>query len=77
MKTIELTIDEALLEEIDRATRSLDVSRETFIRSALHRALREQTAAGLEQQHARGYAHHPQQPDELDEWEAGRVWGEP
>lgn len=77
MKTIELEIDEALLDEIDRATRSLDVSRETFIRAALRRALREQAAPVLEEQHARGYALLPQQPEEVDEWESERVWSEP
>ena len=77
MKTIELTIDEELLAEIDSATRALDVSRETFIQAALQRALREQTPIALEQRHEQGYASHPPEADEFDVWEAEQVWGKP
>ena len=77
MKTIEVTIDEALLAEIDSATRSLDISRETFINAALQRALREKALIALEQQHAQGYTRHPPRADEFDGWEAEQVWGEP
>lgn len=77
MKTIQVAIDEALLEEIDSATRSLDISRETFIYAALQRALREKTLIALEQRHARGYAAAPPRTDELDGWEAEQAWGEP
>lgn len=77
MKTIEVTIDEALLAEIDSATSALAISRETFINAALQRALREQALIALEQQHAQGYARHPPSADEFDEWEAEQFWGAP
>lgn len=77
MKTIEVTIDEALLAEIDSATRSLDISRETFINAALQRALREQSVIAQEQRHEQGYARRPPGVDELEVWDAERVWGEP
>lgn len=77
MKTIEVTIDEGLLAEIDCATRSLDISRESFIQAALQRALREQALMALGSQHARGYARHPSQPDESGEWETEQACGEP
>lgn len=77
MKTIEVTIDETLLAEIDRATRSLDISREAFIQEALQRALREQTLTALERQHEQGYARHPPRAGEFDGWEAEQAWGEP
>ncbi|HEX8492350.1 MAG TPA: hypothetical protein VF658_05875 [Pyrinomonadaceae bacterium] len=77
MKTIEVKIDEALLAAIDSATRSLDISRETFIYAALERALREQAQIALERQHAQGYTRYPSQADEFDGWEAEQVWGEP
>lgn len=77
MKTIQVTIDETLLAEIDRAMRSLKMSREAFIHAALQRALREQSLIALEEQHARGYARRPPQSNEFDEWEAEQVWSEP
>ena len=77
METIELTVDESLLDEVDKATRLLAITRADFARIALELALRNQKTIALEQQHAQGYACHPVKPDEFDEWEADQVWGEP
>ena len=77
MTTIELPVDESLLAEIDRATQSLDMTREDFVRAAVERALRQREIIALEQRHARGYAHKPQSADEVGEWETEQVWGEP
>jgi metal-responsive CopG/Arc/MetJ family transcriptional regulator len=77
MATIELPVDESLLAEIDRATQSLDMTREDFVRAAVERALRQREIIALEQRHARGYADRPQPADEVGEWGAEQVWGEP
>jgi len=75
METIQLTVDESLLAEVDRATRSLAMTRTAFVRIALELALRNQKTIALELQHAQGYANHPSQPGEFDEWESEQVWG--
>jgi metal-responsive CopG/Arc/MetJ family transcriptional regulator len=77
MKTIEVTIEESVLAEVDLATRALEMTREDFVRTALARALHQQEIIALEQRHARGYINHPQTPEEIAEWEAEQVWGEP
>jgi metal-responsive CopG/Arc/MetJ family transcriptional regulator len=77
MKTIELTVEESMLAEVDRATRDLEMTREDFVRTALERALQQQEIIALEQRHARGYANQPQASDEVSEWEGEQVWGEP
>ncbi len=77
METIELTIDESLLAQVDRVTRQLSMTRADFARIALELALRNQKTIALEQQHAQGYARHPVKPGEIDEWESEQVWGEP
>ncbi|MDQ3687167.1 MAG: CopG family transcriptional regulator [Acidobacteriota bacterium] len=77
METIELKIDESLLEAVDRATRSLAITRDDFTRIALELALRNQKTIALERQHAQGYARQPVKSDELNEWEPEQVWGEP
>jgi metal-responsive CopG/Arc/MetJ family transcriptional regulator len=77
METIELTIDESLLAEVDRATQQLSMTRADFARIALELALRNQKTIALEQQHAQGYAHNPVKPDEFDDWESEQVWSEP
>ena len=77
MKTIQLEIEESILTEVERATRELEMTREAFIRTALERALQQQETIALERKHARGYESHPQTTDEVGEWEAEQVWGEP
>lgn len=77
MKTIQMTIDEALLREVDLAVQVLETNRSAFIREALLWALRRTRLQQLEAQHQRGYAEHPVQPDEFDGWENEQVWGAP
>ena len=76
METIELTVEESLLAEIDRVTDSLQITRSAFLRAALELALQNQRMIALERQHAQGYAQHPVEPGEFDKWESEQVWGE-
>lgn len=75
METIQLTLDEPLLAEIDKVTRSLAMTRSAFVRVALEWALRNQQIIALEQRHAQGYARLPVASDEVSEWESEQVWG--
>ncbi len=75
MKTIQMTIDEPLLAEVDRVSAELNTTRSAFIREALEAALRRHRVAELEQQHAQGYAKHPVEPGEFDVWIAEQAWG--
>lgn len=76
MKTIQMTIDDPLLAEVDQAIQTLHTTRSAFIREALRLALRQHRIAKLEQQHAEGYARHPVEPGEFDVWQAEQAWGE-
>jgi metal-responsive CopG/Arc/MetJ family transcriptional regulator len=76
MKTIQMTIDEDLLEKVDEMTRDLKTTRSAFIRSALQLALRRQTISEMERRHAQGYAKHPVKSGEFDVWEPEQAWGE-
>ncbi|GIV97616.1 MAG: hypothetical protein KatS3mg057_2273 [Herpetosiphonaceae bacterium] len=75
MKTIQVTIDEPLLNEVDRAIQELQTTRSEFIRSALRLALRRYYITHLEQQHAQGYAAQPMTREEIAEWEDAQAWG--
>lgn len=77
MQTIELTLDETLLAQIDRVTRELSLTRAAFIQQALEDALRHKTIFAKERQHARGYERNPVEPGEFDEWEGEQVWEQP
>lgn len=76
MKTIQMTIDDELLAEVDQMTATLRTTRSAFIRSALQLALRHHALRAKEQQHAQGYARHPVAPGEFDVWEAEQAWGD-
>lgn len=75
-KTIQMTLDQTLLEQVDSTSSQLGLSRSAFIRHALRQALETVRVAELEQQHAAGYARHPVEPGEFDVWEGERAWGD-
>jgi len=74
MKTVQLTLDESLLEEVDKAARELGTSRSAFTRGALRAALRRRRIKALEERHRGGYELRPVEPSELHEWEEEQVW---
>lgn len=76
MKTIQMTIDDELLAEVDQLTATLQTTRSAFIRSALQLALRHHVMLEKEQQHAKGYTQYPVAPGEFDVWDAEQAWGE-
>jgi metal-responsive CopG/Arc/MetJ family transcriptional regulator len=76
LKTIQMTIDEELLAEVDQITEALKTSRSAFIRDALQLALRHHSIAEQERRHAEGYARKPVAPGEFDVWQAEQSWGE-
>jgi metal-responsive CopG/Arc/MetJ family transcriptional regulator len=75
MKTIQMTIEERLLDEVDQLTAALDTSRSAFIRDALQMALRRYRIAALEQQHANGYSALSLDSEDVGEWVGEQVWG--
>jgi metal-responsive CopG/Arc/MetJ family transcriptional regulator len=77
MKTIQMTIDETLLEDVDRAVDELGTNRSLFIRNALQSALRQHAIGKLEERHAAGYRRQPATDAEVTEWTDEQIWGEP
>lgn len=75
MKTIQMTIDEPMLAEVDRVVQARKTTRSAFIREALRLALRQLQVAEMERKHAEGYARYPVEPGEFDVWEAEQAWG--
>jgi metal-responsive CopG/Arc/MetJ family transcriptional regulator len=77
MQTIEITLDEAIIAQIDRVTHERALTRAAFIQQSLEAALREQEMLEQERRHAEGYAKYPATPDDFSGWEKIRVWEEP
>jgi metal-responsive CopG/Arc/MetJ family transcriptional regulator len=76
MKTIQMTIDDSLLADVDRAVDELGTNRSLFIRTALQSALQQHAIEKLEARHAAGYAEQPAREEEVAEWVGEQVWGE-
>lgn len=74
MKTIQITIDEQLLEKVDQATQLQNIPRSLFIRKALEEALRQLTIKELEAKHEEGYRRKPVESGEFDVWESEQAW---
>ncbi len=74
MKTVQMTIDEALLTQVDTLIEELGTNRSAFMREALESALKQRQVKLLEEQHRAGYARHPLTPDEFDIWQEEQVW---
>lgn len=76
MKTIQMTIDEPLLAEVDRVINDQKSTRSAFIRQALRLALWQLQVTEMERKHAEGYARYPVETGEFAVWEAEQAWGE-
>ena len=76
MKTVQMTLDEDLVKEIDRVSKLLHTNRSAFTRMALREAIARYHIKQLEQQHRQGYAQHPAAPDEFAIWETEQDWGD-
>ncbi len=76
MKTIQMTLDEKLLGELDKMVRSLKTTRSAFARRALKLALAQAEQEKLEARHKKGYEQFPVEKFEFSVWEDQQDWGD-
>ena len=76
MRTIQMTLDDELVKEVDRVAKLLHTSRSAFTRKALRIALSRYNLEQLERQHQKGYERHPVNTDEFSVWESEQAWGD-
>ena len=74
MKTIQMTIDEELLRDVDQVTKKLQTSRSEFIRRAMNKLLNELKTKNFEKLHREGYEKYPVKKGEFDVWENEQNW---
>lgn len=74
MKTVQMTLDEALVDQVDRAAEALGTTRSGFTRDALRAALSDLRRKELERRHREGYMKKPVRPGEFSDWENEQVW---
>jgi metal-responsive CopG/Arc/MetJ family transcriptional regulator len=76
MRTVQITLDDQLIESIDKAAKSLKTTRSAFTRTALRDALNKLEVSHLEQKHRQGYKAHPENKKEFSAWEEEQDWGD-
>ncbi len=75
MRTVQLTLDEDLVKEVEAMAGSLGTNRSAFTRQALEAALDRIKVQALEGKHRKGYRRKPVKRGEFQPWEAEQVWG--
>lgn len=76
MRTIQMTLDDELVEKVDIIASELNMTRSAFTRSALREAVRQYNIRRLELKHRQGYAAHPVNQEEFGIWEDEQNWGD-
>ena len=80
MRTVQMTLDEKLVSQVEQVIRELKISRSGFTRQALQDALERYRIHKLEEQHRKGYVAHPSGKNgtnnEFTIWEAEQEWGD-
>ena len=79
MRSVQISIDEDLLSQIDRRTKSRAEGRSAFIRRALRAYLAAERRREIDVAYARGYGGNAAKEidDDLSELIAGQSWPEP
>jgi Arc/MetJ-type ribon-helix-helix transcriptional regulator len=74
LKTIQMTLDENLVEEIDKVVKKLGTTRSAFARDAFRAAIGEIIEKKMETRHKQGYIKEPVRTGEFNRWEKEQVW---
>ncbi len=74
MRTIQMTLDDDLVAEVDQIVKTIETTRSAFTRDALRLALKQYQALELEKKHREGYEKHPVNSKEFEVWENEQVW---
>lgn len=76
MRTIQMTLDDNLVNTVDRVSKELHTSRSAFTRKALQEALVRYKLELQERKHRLGYEQNPVTTDEFSVWETEQAWGD-
>jgi len=74
MKTIQMTLDEDLLREVDKIVKKLKTTRSGFARHAFKVAINDMIERGMELKQQKGYIREHARSNEFGIWESEQVW---
>jgi metal-responsive CopG/Arc/MetJ family transcriptional regulator len=76
MRTVQMTLDEDLVKEVDAIASELQTTRSAFARNVLREAVKHYNIRRLELKHRQGYAVQPVNKEEFSVWEKEQNWGD-
>ena len=76
MRTIQMLLDEGLVNSVDKVVKEIKTTRSAFTREALREAINRYNMRRLEIRHRRGYKLHPVKKMEFSVWEAEYDWAD-
>ncbi len=76
MKTVQMTLDDELVDEVDAMVKKLHTTRSAFARTALRDAMESIRIKQREKMHQAGYQCKPVQTSEFGVWESEQQWPE-
>jgi metal-responsive CopG/Arc/MetJ family transcriptional regulator len=74
VRTVQMTLDDDLVKEVDRVSKELDTNRSAFTRKALREATARYRIEQMELSHKKGYERNPVINDEFSIWEPEQAW---
>lgn len=74
MRTIQMTLDDELVDSVDKVVKKLKMTRSAFTRQALRNALVQANIKQLEAKHKKGYEKNPVGDSEFNIWESEQEW---
>ena len=75
MKTVQMTLGEDLVSEVDRVAEQIGTTRSEFTRRALQEAIARLREREMERRQREGYMKKPVKPGEFSDWETEQAWG--
>jgi metal-responsive CopG/Arc/MetJ family transcriptional regulator len=76
MRTIQMTLEDDLVQAVDKIVKQMHTTRSAFTRTALREAITNYKRFQLEQKHRKGYEKKPVNKEEFDVWEDEQKWGD-
>lgn len=74
MRTIQMTLEDDLVQTVDKIVKQMHTTRSAFTRAALRDAINNFKVIQLEQKHRKGYEKQPVSKEEFSVWENEQEW---